>query len=105
MESIVAGIILASIPSIVAAVTAYRINHKADERYNEQKEQHDERVTAEQLQMEMQLATAELAYATAIAIKRGKANGEVEAGIDSYERAKTNYIKFVNEKYIKDITK
>ena len=66
------------VPSIIAAVIAYRINKKADTRYSESQKQHDERVKAERLSMEMQLATADLSYATAMAIKRGKANGEVE---------------------------
>lgn len=93
------------VPSIIAAVIAYRINKKADTRYNEAQKQHDERVKAERLSMEMQLATADLSYATAMAIKRGKANGEVEAGIASYEKAKKDYFDFINKKYLEDITK
>ena len=93
------------VPSIIAAVIAYRINKKADTRYSETQKQHDERVKAERLSMEMQLATADLSYATAMAIKRGKANGEVEAGIASYEKAKRDYFDFINSKYVEDITK
>ena len=71
------AILTPAIPSIIAAVIVYRVNKKADSRYNEAQKQHEERVKAERLSMEMQLATADLSYATAMAIKRGKANGEV----------------------------
>lgn len=99
------AILTPAIPSIIAAVIVYRVNKKADSRYNEAQKQHEERVKAERLSMEMQLATADLSYATAMAIKRGKANGEVEAGIASYEKAKKDYFDFINSKYVEDITK
>lgn len=93
------------IPSVIAAVIAYRINKKADKRYEEAQKQHEERVKAEKLSMEMQLATADLAYASAMALKRGKANGEVEKGVESYEKAKTDYFTFINDKYVEEMTK
>ena len=99
------AILTPAIPSIIAAVIVYRVNKKADSRYNEAQKQHEERVKAERLSMEMQLATADLSYATAMAIKRGKANGEFEAGIASYEKAKKDYFDFINSKYVEDITK
>lgn len=99
------AILLPALPSIVAAVIAYRINKKGDERHAEAEKRHDERVKAERLSMEMQLATADLSYASAMALKRGKANGEVEAGIASYEKAKKDYFDFINKKYLEDITK
>lgn len=37
---------------------------------------------------EINSATMELAYATAMAVKRGKPNGEVEKAIDAYNTAK-----------------
>lgn len=97
--------IWACLPSIIAAVIAYRINKKSDARYEESKKQQEDRVKAEKLSMEMQLATADLAYATAMAIKRGKANGEVEKGVKSYEKAKKDYFEFINNKYVEDIVK
>lgn len=95
----------AILPSLIVAVVGYRINKKTDRRYEEAQKQHKERVKAEKLSMEMQLATADLAYASAMALKRGKANGEVEKGVASYEKAKADYFEFINGKYIEDITK
>lgn len=52
---------------------------------------------ADQVDADINYATMQLAYATAMAVKRGKANGEVEDAIEDYNRAKTKRDKF-NEK-------
>ncbi len=49
------------------------------------------------LSLEMITASADLSYATAVAVKRGYANGEVEAGIESYKKAKESYRIFMTE--------
>lgn len=49
------------------------------------------------LQLELQMATAKLAYATAMAIKRGSPNGEVEDGVKAFEAAQKKYHRFLNE--------
>ena len=46
---------------------------------------HDE---IDRVNREVANATMELAYATACAVKRGKANGEVERAVKVYEEAK-----------------
>lgn len=46
---------------------------------------------------EMIEATMELAYASAMALKRGKTNGEVEKGIKAYKKAKEAREKFLKE--------
>lgn len=52
---------------------------------------------AEEVNADVNYATMELAYATAMAVKRGKANGEVENAVKAYEDAKEKRDKF-NEK-------
>ncbi len=42
------------------------------------------------------MATAKLAYATAVALRRGRANGEVEEGVEAYETARKKYLDFLN---------
>ena len=49
------------------------------------------------LSLELQMATAKLAYSVAMAIKRGEPNGEVEEGIKAYETAKSKYYRFLSE--------
>ena len=52
---------------------------------------------AEEVNADVNYATMQLAYATAMAVKRGKANGEVEEAIAEYNKAKEKRDKF-NEK-------
>lgn len=52
---------------------------------------------AEEVNADVNFATMQLAYATAMAVKRGKANGEVEEAVKAYDAAKTRRDKF-NEK-------
>lgn len=47
--------------------------------------------------IDLQLATAKLSYATAMAIKRGTANGEVEEGIKAYRKALVEFQEFERE--------
>lgn len=49
------------------------------------------------LSLEMQMATAKLSYAVAMAYKRGAPNGEVEDGIQAYNEARHKYLAFLNE--------
>ena len=49
------------------------------------------------LSMELQMASAKLSFAVAMAIKRGSPNGEVEEGITAYEKAEKKYTSFLKE--------
>lgn len=53
------------------------------------------REQAEQVNSEVNVATMELAYATAVAVKRGKANGEVEDAVKAYDKAKQHREQFL----------
>jgi len=55
------------------------------------------------LSLEMITAAADLSYATAIALKRGHANGEVEVGVLAYEKAKESYRLFMTEQATKSL--
>lgn len=61
----------------------------------------DERASARKreslLALELQMATAKLSYAVAVAVKRGTPNGEVEEGVKAYEDARKKYLSFLNE--------
>ena len=52
---------------------------------------------SEQVQLDLTLATAKLAYAAAMAVKNGKPNGEVEEGIAQYKAAMANFKQFERE--------
>lgn len=110
LGTFISGLIATILPSVIAAVVAFKINKKSDIRYEETKrlreerEAKDQEVRAEQIQaelvsMEMQAATASLSYACAMALKRGQANGEVEIAVSDYKKAKSRYTTFINGAY------
>lgn len=67
-----------------------KTDKKTDERANAQKKE-------SLLQLEMSMAGCELSYAVAMAVKRGKPNGEIEEAITAYDKAKKNYYHFIDE--------
>jgi len=92
--------VIAIIPSLIVGIFLYFFSREQ----NKRDVAADSRVKARKkeslLSLELQMATAKLSYATAMALKRGYANGEVEEGIESYEEAKKKYFDFLNEQAV-----
>ena len=57
------------------------------------------------LALDLQMSTAKMSYATAVALKRGYANGEVEEGIESFEGSKKKYFDFMNKQGIEHLAR
>ena len=70
-------------------------------RQNKYDKKTQERVDAQKTeslrQLEMSMAGCKLSYAVAMAVKRGKPNGEIEEAINAYNDAKTKYYEFIDE--------
>ncbi|PWL49508.1 MAG: hypothetical protein DBY36_07780 [Clostridiales bacterium] len=96
MTDWVTAAISAAIPSVLCGVFMAWFNRKQrcrnDASERRAKAQRDESL----LHLELMMATAKLAYATAVALKRGRANGEVEEGVEAYEAARKKYLDFLN---------
>lgn len=88
---------LGLLPSVLTAMIAFYLQRRQRKR----DAQIDARVEARKheglLQLELQMATAKLTYAVAMAVKRGIANGEVEEGIEAFEQARRKYAHFLSE--------
>jgi hypothetical protein len=87
-------IIMAIAPSLfVGFVLAYwdRKKKKEDE---EQKVHESSLVEGDMIRLDLEVATAQLSYAVAMAVKRGYANGEMEKAIERYEKAMDKFTKF-----------
>ena len=80
-------IITAIITPIITGLVVWLVERKKTEK--------DElREEAEEVDSEVNYATMQLAYATAMAVKRRQANGEVEEAIKAYNEAKEKRDKF-----------
>lgn len=95
-SDIIAWILGIASPVLVAVITFYfqRMQKKRDKKEEERTKLRRQEV---RLILDLQLATAKLAYATAMAIKRGSPNGEVEAGVEAYEKALEEFRSFERE--------
>lgn len=93
METFIAAIL----PSLCVSVIMAVFNSRQKKREKAADERAEARKKESLLALEMQMSTAKLAYATAMALKRGHANGEVEEGIDAYEDSRKKYLHFLNE--------
>ena len=90
--------ILITIAETIFTGTLIFYFQRSQRKRDEKKEVLDEARKEESLLLlELVMASAKLSYACAVALKRGKANGEVEEGAKAYEDAKTKYYHFLNE--------
>lgn len=83
-------------PLLVALILAAftRRQQKRDEEQDEKDKLGEEN---ELIKDELLEATADLSYATAMAVKSGKPNGEIDAAIGNYNAAKEHKAKFVRK--------
>lgn len=81
------------ITGIVLAIFTYKYNKATQRQDAHEKAQRKER----KLNLDLTFASAQLAYACAMAIKRGKPNGEIEEAVESYEKALISYRDFERE--------
>lgn len=56
------------------------------------------------LNLQLTMASSKLAYATAVAIERGKTNGELREAKEDYTAAKAAYMQFLNEQATDHLT-
>lgn len=85
------------LPSLTVGVLMAVFNRRQAKREAAEQKMTEEQRRESVLHLELIMATAKLSYAVAMAIKRGKANGEVEEGIEAYEKAKRRYDAFLKE--------
>lgn len=104
MTGMILDFILKILPAVIVGIFMAWFNKRQSKR--EQKSDHQAEIRRKEcmLQLQMQKATADLSRATAIAIKRGTANGEVEEGLEAYNVAKTSYYAFMNEQALEHIS-
>lgn len=91
------AILYTIIPSLTVGIMLAIFNNNQKKREEKREKAEEIRQKAEKIKLELTLATAKLSYATATAIKRGYANGEVEDGITAYETAMANLKDFERE--------
>lgn len=94
--------ISAVLPSLFVGVVMYFWERRQRRFEKEMTEKEENRSRGELVKLDLICATAALTYTTAMAVKRGSANGELETAIANYETAMESFRKFEREQIIKE---
>lgn len=81
-------------PGIIVGIVLAYWNRKQNKQDNQRKSVEEAAVESDMLRIDLEVATAQLSYAVAMAVKRGHANGEMEVAIERYEKAMEKFRKF-----------
>ena len=87
-------------PSVVVGIVMARFNSRQKKNDEHVENRAAARKKESHLALELQMATAKLSYAVAMALKRGRPNGEVEEGVEAYEEASRKYYDFFKDQAI-----
>lgn len=101
MEEIVLRALWTVLPGIVVGIVMAVWNKRQKERDERADEKERERVRSELLRISLLVATAQLSYAVAMAVKRGRPNGEIEVGVAQYEKSMEEFRQFECEQIAK----
>lgn len=88
---------------VATLVITHFVNKKLKERDDKQDRKEKARVNYESVSLEVNLASAKLSYALAMAWKRGEPNGEVEAGVAAYNEAMQKLQTFLRDQTLYSI--
>ena len=89
------------LPSIITSIVLFYWQ-KSQNKKEERAERHaQERREEARKEIDLLLATAKLSYATAMALKRGQVNGEMENAIKLYNAAEEEFKDFERELLVK----
>lgn len=94
--------ISAVLPSLFVGVVMYFWERRQRRFEKEMTEKEENRSRGELVKLDLTCATAALTYATAMAVKRGSTNGEMETAIANYETAMESFRKFEREQIVKE---
>jgi len=104
----IVGYVLSAVSAVVCSYLAYKSNkeYKANERDRMRTEKRaEERRKESLLSLQLMSANCSLTVGTALAVKRGKANGELEQGLKDVEDAMRAYQEFHEKIAVEHLSK
>ena len=100
MEALI-QLLWAILPSLIVGIVLGVWNRKQNKKNKTEEENNKCALQKELLKIDLILASAQLSYAVAMAIKRGTPNGEMEKGIEQYEKAMETFEHFEREEFVR----
>lgn len=96
----VTALVLGAALDISIGVMLFYTQRKQRKRDAEEEKRRHDNAEVALLQMELIDAGNSLSFATAMAVKRGRPNGEMEEAISTYKDVKRRYYMSINKQYI-----
>ena len=97
------SLVTTMMPSIVVGIFMAYFNNKQKKHDKAVEDRNNARKNETLLQLELEMAIGKLSLASAVALKRGYANGEVEEGMKAFEKANAKYQEFLNAQAVERI--
>lgn len=96
-------LVWAVVPGVIVGVimAIWNSRQKRHDRHVAEKE--ESAIRESTLRLSLLVATAQLSYAVAMAYKRGQPNGEMEVGINQYNRAMQAFREFEREQVSRNL--
>lgn len=94
---LISQLLWAVAPGIIVGVVMAAWNRQQKAKDEKDRQADAERVKGEALKLSLLVATAQLSYATTMALKRGSTNGEVEPAVEQYNAAMKEFRNYERE--------
>ena len=101
MGDVIVNLLWAIAPGIITGIVMAVFSRKEKKRSAAADDREKRRLESEKLQISLLLASAQLSYATTMAMKRGSTNGEVEPAVRQYTKAMDAFRNFEREQVAK----
>ena len=105
MTSTIVVFLIGCTQTLITSILVYYIKKQLDLRDIKTDKELDARKQEQRLSMAVMITGNKLAKATAMALKRGHTNGEVEEVLDAYDKAEQDYFDFINNQFVENRTK
>lgn len=89
-----AQLIEAILPGVIVGIVMSFWNGRQKKVEQKNAEEEKQRLEYDSMRLDLLVATAQLSYAVAMAIKRGTPNGEMETAIERYETAMNRFREY-----------
>ena len=87
-------------PGIIVGLVLLYWERRQKKQDAQQKTIEETIVEGDMIRLDLEVATAQLSYAVAMAVKRGHPNGEMEKAIERYEKAMEKFTKFERKQVV-----
>ena len=99
------AVIVGIVQTIVISMLVFWFQSKAKKRNEEIDKRSNAREKEGMLAMKLEMVTGKLAFGCAVALEKGRANGEIKEAKEDFEKVKKEYLDFLNEEAFENINR